>query len=291
MRTVGSIGLWLLLATGSGCAGFSTGGTLRADFNALSEKHRNDHEKLQMEIEAQAAELRAEFKSIKEMVHELDAKIIKLQKPAAARHRPGTLDPNAVYAFAVGDSPVRGPGNAWITIIEISDYQCPYCARVQSTLKQILDAYDGEVRQVFKHNPLPFHKQALPAAIASECAHAQEYFWPIHDQIFENYRALSDDQLAQMIRQNKRIDFDTWQKCFRQRQTEPRIKNDQKAGAKLGVRGTPAFFINGRFLSGAQPLAKFKAVIDQELAKAKNSGIPRAQYYQKVVLDKGRKGL
>jgi len=114
--------------------------------------------------------------------------------PAQARppQRPQE-DPRAVYRIPVDDSPMKGPADALVTIVESSDFECPFCKRVGPTMKQIEQAYPGKVRFVFKHNPLPFHPKAMPAAIATEEARAQggsAKFWEMHDRLFESAPAL-----------------------------------------------------------------------------------------------------
>ncbi len=143
---------------------------------------------------------------------------------------------------------------------------------------------------VFKHNPLGFHKRAMPAANATACAQEQGKFWEMHDIIFENNRKLEDADLesyADKIGLKKKA----WKDCYSQNKYKDRIVKEQKTAVSLGARGTPAFFINGRFLSGARPFDSFKELIDEELKKAKGSGVARADYYQKNVVEKGKKRL
>jgi protein-disulfide isomerase len=144
---------------------------------------------------------------------------------------------------------------------------------------------------VYKHNPLSFHQHAMPAAKAAECAREQGKFWEMHDKMFENQRALANPQLEEYAGSIAGLDAAKWKACFESDKYEDRIKADQSTAVALGARGTPAFFINGRFLSGAQPFESFKVLIDQELKKAKESGIPKDQYYTKAVVEKGAKKL
>lgn len=211
-------------------------------------------------------------------------------RPAPARpQRPRRPDPDIVHAFPVGDAPVRGSAEAWVTIVEVSDFQCPYCKRVNATLQQLLDKYGDDLRLVFKHNPLGFHKNAMPAAIAAECAHEQGRFWEMHDLLFENQRALEPDDIEGYARQAGQIDMAAWRRCVEQKTPEAKIEADQKMATGFGARGTPSFFINGRFLSGAQPAASFEKLIDEELLKARASGLPRSAYYDIAVVEKGEK--
>ncbi|MBI3179744.1 MAG: DsbA family protein [Deltaproteobacteria bacterium] len=234
---------------------------------------------------AELAALRQEVEALKTKQKEMEEKLAR--PPPAPRHGP---DPAAIYAFPVGDSPVRGPQDAWVTIVEVSDFQCPFCARVQPTLTALLDRYKGEVRLVFKHNPLPFHVRAMPAAVASECAREQQRFWDLHDLIFPNQREIEDKDLFAYA-ERAGMSVSKFRACYEKAKHRGRIEGDQKVAAALGARGTPAFFIHGRVLSGAQPETAFAALIDEELARAKASEIPRAEYYQRAVMDKGKSGM
>src|SRR4051812_41295422 len=124
---------------------------------------------------------RGEIEDIKKGQADILAKLDKIEKSGGGRAMPQPPpqrgpDPAKVYAFPIGESPVHGQSDAWVTIIEVSDFQCPFCGRAVATLKQIEDTYKDDVRLVFKHNPLPFHQRAMPAALAAECAHEQNKF-------------------------------------------------------------------------------------------------------------------
>ncbi len=153
-----------------------------------------------------------------------------------------------------------------------------------------MDEYKDDVRIVFKHNPLSFHKRAMPAANATECANEQGKFWKMHDAIFENNRKLEDADLESYA-EKIGLNMKPFKDCFGANKHKQSILKDQKTSVGLGARGTPAFFVNGRFLSGAKPFEEFKKVIDIELKKAKDSGIPRAEYYDKAIVAKGKKRL
>ena len=150
--------------------------------------------------------------------------------------------------------------------------------------------YGNDLRVVFKHNPLGFHNRAMPAANAVECAGEQGKFWEMHDAIFENNRALEDAQLEGYAKKVG-VDMGRWKSCYTANKHKAKIEEDQRTSVALGARGTPAFFVNGRFLSGAQPQPAFEALIDEELKKAKASGISRADYYKKAVEEKGLKRM
>ncbi len=173
-----------------------------------------------------------------------------------------------VVEVATAGRPERGGGaDAPITIISFSDYQCPYCKRAEGTVREVLSTYGKKVRFVYRDFPLPFHSQALPAAEAANCANAQGKFWEYHDKLFAS-EDLATDKL-QALATEVGLDRGKFDDCLAKQQFKAAIDKDIADGNNAGVTGTPAFFINGRSLSGAQPLEKFKEVIDQELDRAK----------------------
>ena len=187
-------------------------------------------------------------------------------EPRAARReaRRGP-DPSQRVEIPLGDSPVRGPARADVTIVEYSDFQCPFCARVVSTLTQLIDRYDGRVNLVYKHMPLRnIHPEAAAAAAAAEAAGLQGKFWEMHDRIFRHQRELSDARYVEWARELG-LDLERFERDRKSEAVQKRIMRDEEEAARLGVSGTPAFFINGRFLSGAQPIEAFQRVIDEEL--------------------------
>lgn len=164
---------------------------------------------------------------------------------------------------AVG--PSRGPENAPVTIVEFSDFQCPFCSRAVETVDKVMETYPGKVRLVFRQFPLDFHPQAQKAAEASLCAADQGKFWEVHDLMFQNQQQLQADQLKGYAK-TAGLDVEKFNKCLDSGEKAAKVQEDLQAGKAAGVRGTPAFFINGVFLNGAVPLEEFKKVIDQELA-------------------------
>jgi protein-disulfide isomerase len=128
----------------------------------------------------------------------------------------------------------------------------------------------------------------MPSAVASVCAEEQGKFWEMHDKMFENQRALEDADLENYAKQIG-LDINRWKKCYTEGTPKNRIMQEQATAMRLGARGTPAFFINGRFLSGAQPFPAFDALVGEELKKAQSSGLPKGEYYQKAVVEKGEK--
>jgi protein-disulfide isomerase len=163
------------------------------------------------------------------------------------------------------DDPSIGPVDAKITIVQFAEFQCPYCGSARESLDQVQKNYPGQVRFVFRDFPLGFHDRAIPAAVAANCAEKQEKYWEVHDALMTNQRALEDADLERVAREAK-LDMDKWQACRKDPAMEAEIKKDMEDGAKAGVTGTPAFFVNGVFLNGALPYERFKAVIDRELA-------------------------
>ena len=168
--------------------------------------------------------------------------------------------------IATADSPAQGPANAPIELVEFSDFQCPFCYRSFPTVKQVMETYSGKVRFVYRNYPLPNHPNARPAAEAAQCANEQGQFWPYHDRLFANQSKLSDSDLKASAAALG-LDAGRFNACLDSHKYQARVEADTKAGNEAGVNGTPAFFINGRLLSGAQPFDEFKKIIDEELAK------------------------
>lgn len=169
------------------------------------------------------------------------------------------------FAVSADDDPALGPADAPVTIIQFAEYQCPYCGKANATLKEIEKAYAGKVRFVFRDFPLGFHEYAIPAAIAANCAAPQGKYWEVHRRLMADQRALTDADLERVAREVG-LDLGAWNACRKEPAQEEEVRKDQAEGAAVGVEGTPAFFINGVFLNGAQPFETFKAIIDKELA-------------------------
>ncbi|MBW1811513.1 MAG: thioredoxin domain-containing protein [Deltaproteobacteria bacterium] len=176
---------------------------------------------------------------------------------------------------------VAAQGQLQLPCVIFSEFQCPFCARVGATLDSVLKEYPGKVRLVYRHNPLPFHKQAMPAARASLAAARQGRFWEMHDKLFQDRKKLDEDSLFGYASQLG-LDMQRFEADFRSEAIVRQIKADMAEAARLGSRGVPAFFINGRSLSGAQPLAKFKTLIDELLPLAIRAGGSGDPLYQKL---------
>lgn len=175
-----------------------------------------------------------------------------------------TLDQPRAKIDAAG-RPTRGPSSAPIEIIEFSDFQCPFCQSAFPTVTQVLKTYGDKVRLTYRHYPLPNHPDARPAAEASACAAEQNKFWEFHDRLFTQGKLTGAD----LKQHAAAIGLDTAQfnSCVDSRKFQKDVEADLAAGNGVGVNGTPAFFINGRVVSGAQPFDVFKRVIDEELAR------------------------
>ena len=170
-----------------------------------------------------------------------------------------------VIDVGTGGRPVLGPATAPITIIEFSDYECPFCKRAEPAMEQVLSTYKDKVKFVYRHYPLPFHQQARPASEAALCANAQGKFWEYHKKVMAS-ASLTEDTLKQ-IGKDVGVDAAKFDTCLKNKEFTKDIDKDLEDGQAVGVNGTPAFFINGRMLSGAQPFEKFKETIDAALAE------------------------
>jgi protein-disulfide isomerase len=183
------------------------------------------------------------------------------------------------------DDPVEGPASAPVTIVEFSDFQCPFCSKVLPTIEEVQKAYGDKVRVLFKQNPLSFHDKARLAAKAALAAHQQGKFWEMHDLLFANQKALERTDLEKYAGQLG-LDLDKFRAALDSPELEQRIVEDQELGGEVGAEGTPNLFINGRKFTGAKAFADLKPAIEEELAKAKaltDAGTPLAQVYDKLV--------
>jgi protein-disulfide isomerase len=164
--------------------------------------------------------------------------------------------------------PSRGPSGAPVTIVEFSDFECPYCSRAEKTVKDLLDAYPGKIRLVYRDFPLPSHKKAPKAAEAAHCADDQGKYWEMHDKLFAADGKLAVTELKGYAREVG-LDGARFDRCLDSGDKAKVVEAHRKAGDEVGVSGTPAFFVNGRLLSGAQPLDAFRALVDKELGVKK----------------------
>ncbi|MCP5468004.1 MAG: thioredoxin domain-containing protein [Deltaproteobacteria bacterium] len=167
------------------------------------------------------------------------------------------------------DDHFKGAKDAKVTIIEFTDYQCPFCVRVRPTIEQILKDYDGQVKYVLRDFPLGFHAQAKKAAEAAQCAGDQGKYWEYSDKLWENQKDLQVPQLKEYAKAFN-LDQAKFEQCLDSGKFAQEVAKDMNDGRKAGVTGTPAFFINGQALKGAKPYPAFKEVIDMELMKSKS---------------------
>lgn len=194
-----------------------------------------------------------------------------------------------IWAVPVAaDDPQRGEKDALVTIVQFSEYQCPFCKRVQSTLEELRRLYGKDLRLVWKDNPLPFHPRAMPAALLARQVYktrGNEAFWKLHDALFESQPKLEESDLEE-IAKARGLAWKPLSQALTNDKLKARISESMELASDFMARGTPHFFINGRRLSGAQPLESFQKVVDEELAKARalvEHGAPRAKVYAEII--------
>ena len=171
--------------------------------------------------------------------------------------------------IATNGAPFKGAEKAAVTIVKFEDFQCPYCKTVQGTFPELLKRYDGKIRLVHKDLPLDaIHPQARQAAEAARCAGEQGKFWEYHDKLYANSPKAGVEELKSYAKEVglNAVSFD---QCYGSGKFRAAVQKDLNDGAQLGLTGTPTFFINGREISGAQPVEAFAAIIDEELGQAK----------------------
>ncbi len=210
--------------------------------------------------------------------------------PAAAtaagldRSDGATLDAGPIAKVPVGTSPVRGPSDAWVTMVEFGDFECPFCGAEEPIVEALVKAYPTDLRLVFKNFPLTtIHPYAEGAAIAAECADAQGDFWTMHDLLYANQDALQSQNLPTYA-QTAGVDVPTWQACLSTQPPVDAIDADVALATSVGVDATPTFFINGQIVVGAVAQSQLQTVIEAARAQAEASGVPRASYYETVIL-------
>jgi protein-disulfide isomerase len=175
-------------------------------------------------------------------------------------------EPPAPRVTVEAKGPSKGNATAKITIVEFSDFQCPFCSKAEPSVDEVMKTYGDKVKVVFRHFPLDFHDKAFKAAEASACAEEQGKFWEFHKTLFSNQSALSIGDLKTHAK-TLGLDQAKFDACLDGSKMKVKVDEDMAAGRKAGVNGTPAFFINGILLSGAMPFDEFKKVIDAELSR------------------------
>lgn len=216
-------------------------------------------------------------------VAKLEDEIPRPDKPRA----PSQPVPQEVWKVSVGpNDPWKGAENALVTIVEFSDFECPFCSKVGPTIERILEAFPDEVRIVWKNSPLPFHKRAGLAAEAALAAHAQGKFWEFHDKLFANQRALDRSDLERYA-QELGLDMTAFRQALDAGTYKARIAEDQALAERVNARGTPNLFVNGRQIVGARPFEDFEPVIREEIEKARKivaQGVSPLNAYNQIIL-------
>jgi protein-disulfide isomerase len=176
------------------------------------------------------------------------------------------LQPPRVEFTVAEGTPSRGPVDAPVVLVEYTDFQCPFCTRVQPTINELLKRYDGKLRHVFKNLPLPMHAEAPLAGAAALCAQDQGKFWELHGWLFENQRTLSRTSIVTKAG-TLGMDKEAFEKCINDGTYQGRVRAEMVEANSYGITGTPGFLINGRVLTGAQPIEAFVEIIEDELAR------------------------
>jgi protein-disulfide isomerase len=167
-----------------------------------------------------------------------------------------------------GASPARGPAKAAVTIVEFSDFECPFCRDVQPALDQIIERYAKDVRLIFKHLPLEGHRNSLPAARAAHCAGEQDRFWQFHDALFAAGN-LSPPGLLDRIAADIGLGMERFRACVNSEQSRAAVIRDIETARSLRIDSTPSFLVNGRLIKGALSVAEWQKIIERELTSQK----------------------
>lgn len=178
--------------------------------------------------------------------------------------------PKMQVAVEAGNAPFVGSEKAAVTIVEFSDFQCPFCSRAAETVHEVQKKYGNKVKIAFRHFPLPMHKDAKPAAEASLCLNEQgtSKFWKFHDILFKNQDKLDAANLEKYAKEAGG-DVKKYNECMQAKKYAQAVQADMEYGEKIGVKSTPTFFVNGQIISGAVPIESFSELIDDELAAKK----------------------
>lgn len=204
--------------------------------------------------------------------------------PSVGR-RPGAPDPAKHYRVGPGEGrPARGAADPLVTIVEFADFHCPFCAKAAKTVRRVADGFPEDVRVVYRHHPLPMHPRARAAGIASLAAHAQGKFWEMHDLIFE--RDAKSDADLRALAEELGLDLERYDADLADPKHSALIDEDMAVARQFNANGTPAFFVNGRFVAGARSAPELRQLVKEELDRAKAlvaAGTPRGQVLDKVM--------
>ena len=212
----------------------------------------------QLRAQLQKQRVEAAREAFVQSLHSQAKVVVHLKAPAVFRAE-----------VSVDGAPFKGPATAPVTIVEFSDFHCPFCKRVLPTLGQLESQYGDKVKLVFRDYPIDnLHAAARKAHEAARCAHDQGQFWAYHDALFANAPKASPEQLKTYA-QEVGLDVPAFERCVNSGTHQAAVQRDVEEGSRVGVTGTPAFFINGRLVSGAQPLESFVRVIQEELERAR----------------------
>jgi protein-disulfide isomerase len=236
------------------------------EINGVLEKSRERFKTLSAE-EARA--------KVEAGIRERKVQLRRMEYEGELRRRAGVkilLDPPR-YEVALGDDPARGPQDAPVTIVEFSDFQCPFCAQVGPAVKHVEARWPGKVRVVFRDFPLPFHKEAGKAAEAATCAHEQNRFWEMHDTLFANQKNIFEADLKRYATELG-LDVPAFSKCLDSGRYAAEWEADRKEGEGYGIGGTPTVFVNGRMLGGGFNQQALVQVVEEELERVASKPTP-----------------
>lgn len=233
-----------------------------------------DMEKFIKERQIPKEQINPEIKERIKQYLEVEGKKVAVEKWIAEKTKKTPVEvyinkpSRPVFDVNVKDAPFKGGASAKVTVVEYSDFQCPFCSKAAAIVSEIEKKYGNKVKVAFKNFPLPFHSQARIAASAALCANEQnpKLFWKMHDAMFADQSKLDKDNLIASAKKIgvKEAEFKA---CLEAEKHKAIIDNDMSEGQKLGIKSTPTFFVNGKLISGAQPIEVFTEVIDEELAK------------------------
>lgn len=213
--------------------------------------------------------------------------------PTSAPKPTAVLPDTTIFHVPIGRSPTLGSPNALVTVVMFQDFQCPFCKRAAATIDVLRKEYGNDLRVVLKHNPLPFHKEAMPAAKLTMEARAQKGeagFWQAHDALFAEARI--DEAVLDQVAQSLRLNLHAARSAMTGNRHQAAIDADMDLAKQLGATGTPTFYINGRKLTGAQPIETFRGLVDEVMPAARaltQRGVPRARVYAETIKN-GSKG-